>query len=292
MGPTNTSDSWTGDKCSIYWTVNFVFRLSLAWAITWPLRPRVVRYAESSARPSRFRGLGAITMLVAPQSMRARTRCISPLPSLIKTSWTIWDVSGLDVPHKYSLDMRAFGLSNNTLDFKAIRCGCKLSIVTHPSLHCHCVQTQFRRFEPLPSGQMSREAYEFFYCWFSKDFCRLICCPPSLFGASIWSCCCGGIPPREFVGQKLAVWFADPHCQHLPVERRLSKNSVETHGVGSKPDDCPPPPDLPCLFISSNSTFYQKHPGVLDGSDGSDRTSYPLTEKYTLTVAQATGRVA
>jgi len=44
--------------------------------------------------------------------------------------------------------------------------------------------------------------------------------------------------------------------------------------------------------ISNNSNFPQKHPGVPDGSDGSDRTSYTLTENYTLPVAQATGRVA
>jgi len=44
--------------------------------------------------------------------------------------------------------------------------------------------------------------------------------------------------------------------------------------------------------ISNNSSFRQKDPGVLDGSDSSDGTSYPLTENYTLPVAQATGRVA
>ena len=44
--------------------------------------------------------------------------------------------------------------------------------------------------------------------------------------------------------------------------------------------------------ISNNSNFSQKHPGVPDGSNGSDGTSYPLTENYTLPVAEATGRVA
>jgi len=42
-------------------------------------------------------------------------------------------------------------------------------------------------------------------------------------------------------------------------------------------------------FISNDSSFRQKHPGFPDGSDGSDGTSYPLTENYTLPVAQATG---
>ena len=41
--------------------------------------------------------------------------------------------------------------------------------------------------------------------------------------------------------------------------------------------------------ISNNSSFRQKHPGVRDGSDGSDGTSYPLTENYMVPVAQATG---
>jgi hypothetical protein len=44
--------------------------------------------------------------------------------------------------------------------------------------------------------------------------------------------------------------------------------------------------------ISNNSSFRLTHPGVLDGSDGSDGTSYPLTENYTYPVAQAMCRVA
>ena len=51
-----------------------------------------------------------------------------------------------------------------------------------------------------------------------------------------------------------------------------------------------------CIYIathiSNNSSFRQKHPGVPDGSDGSDGTSHPLTENYTLPIAQATCRVA
>jgi hypothetical protein len=41
--------------------------------------------------------------------------------------------------------------------------------------------------------------------------------------------------------------------------------------------------------ITNNSGFRQKQPGVPDGSDGSDGTSYPLMENYPLPVAQATG---
>jgi hypothetical protein len=43
---------------------------------------------------------------------------------------------------------------------------------------------------------------------------------------------------------------------------------------------------------SKNSSFGQKLRGVPDGSEGSDGTSYPLTENYTLPVGQAMGRVA
>jgi hypothetical protein len=45
-------------------------------------------------------------------------------------------------------------------------------------------------------------------------------------------------------------------------------------------------------IISNNPSFRLKHPGVPDGSDSSGRTSYPVTENPTRTVAQATGRVA
>jgi len=41
--------------------------------------------------------------------------------------------------------------------------------------------------------------------------------------------------------------------------------------------------------ISNDYSFRQKHPCVPDGSDGSDGTSYPLMENFTLPVAQATG---
>ena len=46
------------------------------------------------------------------------------------------------------------------------------------------------------------------------------------------------------------------------------------------------------MCISNNSSFCLKHPRVPDGSDGSDGTSYPLTENQTRPIAQATGRVA
>jgi hypothetical protein len=45
-------------------------------------------------------------------------------------------------------------------------------------------------------------------------------------------------------------------------------------------------------YVSNNPSFRLKHPGVPDSSDGSDGTSYPLTENCTLPVTPATGRVA
>jgi len=45
-------------------------------------------------------------------------------------------------------------------------------------------------------------------------------------------------------------------------------------------------------LISNDPNFCLKHLGIPDGSDGSDGTSYTLTENYTLPVAQAMGRVA
>ena len=44
--------------------------------------------------------------------------------------------------------------------------------------------------------------------------------------------------------------------------------------------------------MSNNPSFRLRHPGVPDGSDGCDGTSYHLTDNYTLRVTQATGRVA
>jgi len=50
--------------------------------------------------------------------------------------------------------------------------------------------------------------------------------------------------------------------------------------------------DIATTSISNDPSFRQKLPGVPDGSDGSDGTSYPLTENYTLPVAQVTRCIA
>jgi len=46
------------------------------------------------------------------------------------------------------------------------------------------------------------------------------------------------------------------------------------------------------IHISINSSFRQKHPGVLDCSDVFDGTWNPLTDNNMLPLAQATGHVA
>jgi len=46
------------------------------------------------------------------------------------------------------------------------------------------------------------------------------------------------------------------------------------------------------FIISNNPSVCHKHLGVPDASDGSDRTSYPLTENYMLPVAEVMGRIA
>jgi len=75
----------------------------------------------------------------------------------------------------------------------------------------------------------------------------VIQCPPSLCGATIWSCS-NGLPPCEYLGQKLTMLFGDSHRKHWPVERWLLMISVETHGAGGRPKYCPLPSNLPCLF--------------------------------------------
>jgi hypothetical protein len=57
--------------------------------------------------------------------------------------------------------------------------------------------------------------------------------------------------------------FEDPHRKYLPVEPRLSKIHIEKHGTGSKPDNCPRPPDVPCLFDPDSLDLAQ--PVVLAG---------------------------
>ena len=73
--------------------------------------------------PSHLRSLGVMKILVAPQSIRAHTRCISPSLSRIGASWIMCAESGVSVPHRYWLNVLALGLSKTTLDFSEIRWG-------------------------------------------------------------------------------------------------------------------------------------------------------------------------
>jgi hypothetical protein len=94
--------------------------------------------------------------------------------------------------------------------------------------------------------------------------------------------------------------------QKLPTKmatEKSTKNALTRSSEPGSPRSGPPRPyriphqdmaisSYTMYNISNNPGFRLKHPGVPDGSDGSDGTSYPLTENYTLPVAQATGRVA
>jgi len=103
--------------------VTDVFRLSFAWCIICPPKPSVVICAASCDIPSFVTNLGAIKMLVAPQSITAHMHCISPCLSRIWILWIMWAESGVSVPHRYWLEICALGISRITLDFSAIRCG-------------------------------------------------------------------------------------------------------------------------------------------------------------------------
>jgi len=68
------------------------------------------------------------------------------------------------------------------------------------------------------------------------------------------------------------------HTMHTMLNRTRSSNRTCKAARTARGSSC----------ISNDPSFRQKHPGVPDGSDGSDGTSYPLTENYTLPVALQT----
>jgi hypothetical protein len=82
----------------------------------------------------------------------------------------------------------------------------------------------------------------------------------------------------EVVGCMLPSWLRQFIDHHLLLPKPL-------HALLYRFSDC-------AHRISNNTSFHLNHPGVPEGSDGCDGTSYPLTENLTLPVAQATGRVA
>ena len=115
IGMRSTSSSWTWAKWSILWTAIAVLGLSLACSITWQWKMPVVMCDASWGSPTLLRCCGDIKMLVAPQSMSARIRYCSQCWCRIWILWTMCDESCHAVPHRYWLEMWAFGLSETTL---------------------------------------------------------------------------------------------------------------------------------------------------------------------------------
>jgi len=76
--------------------------------------------ATSCEISRRRRCLGAIRMLVSPQSMWAQMLCISPFLSRIWTSWMMCAESGVSVLHRYRPNIPALRLSRMTLGFREI----------------------------------------------------------------------------------------------------------------------------------------------------------------------------
>jgi len=79
---------------------------------------------------SRLSSLGTITMLVAPQSIRAGMCCIVLFPSDICTSWTRPAKSSISVVHGCWIQIPALVLSWTACEFSEIRSGWTSSKVT------------------------------------------------------------------------------------------------------------------------------------------------------------------
>ena len=86
--------------------------------------------------------------------------------------------------------------------------------------------------------------------------------------------------------------YVNIECRHVKMSRWIEYAC----GVKSETITLDRRVDLRCAWtallsewilgcISNDPSFHQKHPGDLDGSDGSDGSSYPLTENHTLPVA-------
>lgn len=123
IGTTSTSSLYTRAKWFIYWTVITILQLSRANAITWQSWLWIVMCTASRGSPSQLTSCGAMKMLVAPQTMSAHIVFNVLCQSRIRTSSKMCGESGLSVPHKYSLHLRAFGLSKTTISLNTIWCG-------------------------------------------------------------------------------------------------------------------------------------------------------------------------
>ena len=117
---TSTSGLKSRAKWSIYWTVIAGSWLSLLCMIIWPSTLWLLIFAASWGGPGLLRSCGDIKMLPAPQLMSTSIRCNSPCWYHIWTSWTMCDESGLAIPHKYWLAMRAFGITKTTFGLSEI----------------------------------------------------------------------------------------------------------------------------------------------------------------------------
>ena len=139
---TKTSDSSTGWRCSTI--LNQETCLS-ALLYRHHHLARVEVNAGSYGSSRVLSRLGDIKMLTAPRSISALTRCMLPCIFRTRTSWMICAESGLCVPHRYWLHIRAQP-SRVTLDFKAIRCGCISSKVANMDLWSPLPQRVHCRF--------------------------------------------------------------------------------------------------------------------------------------------------
>jgi len=117
---TSTSCSVTRARCSRYWMVVDVFGPSFTCCIICPPKPSVALCAASFDIPSFCSNPGAMKTLIAQQSIRACTSCISQCLSHFGISWIRSAESGVTVPHRYWPNICALLLSRITLDFSVI----------------------------------------------------------------------------------------------------------------------------------------------------------------------------
>jgi hypothetical protein len=113
---------------------------------------------------------------------------------VIQASWTLWDMSDLDLPYQYWLDMTAFGVPITTLDFKAIQCSFKLFIIVLTfcvAIHSkpNCISWNISSWASCLERPMRILNVD---CQWHP---LLICCLPSPVGGGVWSYFVG-LPPH------------------------------------------------------------------------------------------------
>jgi len=167
-----------------------VFRLSIAWCITPPFRPRVVMCATLCDILSHLRSLCFMKILVTPQALTTRKRYISPCLSRIYTSWTMCAKSGISVPPRYWLNLHALVLSRMTFDFSDIRWGWTSSIVAISAcMPNFCIPSSI--LSNLPCRARYQEWYAIFLlteCCCTVACARVVECVQAYSKVSIGSC--------------------------------------------------------------------------------------------------------